>query len=115
MRFFTFRFFVKLLLLVPKGMPRNDSDFFSFHRLGALTASPTLVKQALPVTLAPVRNSSPVSWTSVSDAFAVVECCTDVNDTIKANFTSVNDTSGANLTGVNSFGKTNLTSVNDKS
>jgi hypothetical protein len=74
-----------VFLLVPKDMTRNDSDFYKifedlFDYFGASPVSTTLAKQALPVSLRPVRNSSPVSTTLVNYGFSILEYFTGVND-----------------------------------
>jgi hypothetical protein len=71
-------FFLKLFLLGPGDMPRNDFDFFRlfagiFDYFGAL----------------------PVSTTPVSDTFTVLESFTGVNDTGKKLLTGVIDTGEA--------------------
>jgi hypothetical protein len=81
-------FFIKLFLLGPGDMPRNDFNFFFFaeifNYLGALLVSMTAAKHALQVSLTPVSNSLPVSMTPVSDTFTVLESFTGVNDTGEA-------------------------------
>ncbi len=71
--------------MVQKDMPRNNFDFFRifeelFDYYGATSVSTTPAKQALPVSLRTVRNSSPVLLTPVNYAFTVLECFTGVND-----------------------------------
>jgi hypothetical protein len=61
-------FFIKLFLLGPVDMPRNNLNFVRlfaeiFNYFGASPASTTPVKHALPVSLTPVSYSSPVSTT----------------------------------------------------
>ncbi len=103
-------FFVKLLLLVPVNMPRNDFNFVRiffelFNNFGASLVSMTPVKLAFPVSLTTVRNYSPVSTTPVSEAFAVEDGFTSVTDTAEEFLTGVNDTGEGNLTGVNDAGE----------
>jgi hypothetical protein len=71
----------------------------------------TPAKHALPMSLTPVSNSSPVSTPLVSDTFTVLESFTGVNNTgknyslvsltpAKHVFTGVNDTVDACIVGV---------------
>ncbi len=66
------------------------SIFFLFAEIfdyfGALPVSTTLAKHALPLSLTPVSNSSPVN-----DSFTVLESFTGVNDTGKKLLTGVID------------------------
>ncbi len=81
-------FSIRVFLLVPKDMTRNDFDLKKifedlFDYFGASPVSTTQAKQtkqALPVSLRPVRNSSPVSTTQVNYAFSILEYFTGVND-----------------------------------
>ncbi len=93
-------FFIKLFLLGPVDMPRNDFNFFRlfveiFDYFGASPVSTTTAKHALPVSLTLVSNSSPVSTTPVSDNFTVLESFTGVNDTGKILLIGVIDTGEA--------------------
>ncbi len=62
-------FFFKQLLLAPVDKPSNDFDFFRIFAeiFDYFGASPVSAMHALPVSLTPVNNSSPVSTTPVSD------------------------------------------------
>ncbi len=95
-------FFIKLFLLGPVDMPRNDFNFFwlfaeIFDYFGASPASMTPAKHALPVSFTPVSNFSPVSTTPLSDTFTVLESFTGVNDTGKKFLTGVIDTGKASI------------------
>jgi hypothetical protein len=71
------RSFMKLLLLVPVDMPRNDFDFVQiffelFNPFCAFPLSTTLVKFASPVSLTLVRNYSLVSTPLAKDTVSVL-------------------------------------------
>jgi hypothetical protein len=98
-------FIFKLFLLGPVDMPRNDFDFFRlfleiFDYFGASPVSTIPAMHALPVSLTPVNNSSPVS-----DNFTGLESFTGVNDTGK-NYSPVSLTPAKHaFTGVNDTGE----------
>jgi hypothetical protein len=81
-------FFIKLFLLGPVDMPRND---FNFFRLFA--------------EIFDYFGASPVSMTPAKHAFTVLESFTGVNDTSKKLFTGVIDTGEHAFAGVNDTGE----------
>ncbi len=92
-------FFFKLSLLGPVDTPRNNFDFF------LLFAEIFDYFGALPVSLPPVNNSSPVSTTPVSDIFTVLESFT-VSTTPAKNYSLVSLTPAKHaFASVNDTGK----------
>ncbi len=86
-------FFFKQLLLAPVDKPSNDFDFFRiFAEIFDYFGASPVAMHALPVSLTPVNNSSPVSTAPVSDTFTVLKSFTGVNDTGNACIAGVIDT-----------------------
>jgi hypothetical protein len=79
-------FFVTVMVTAPPGpngyaLTQNIKKIFIelFNDCSASLVSVTLAEHALLVLVTPVRNFSPVSLTSVSDAFTFLECFSGIH------------------------------------